>query len=739
MHPDTAKRILTVRVVKHLPLGLAIKLENGQRGIVRVREISWDASIRNNWRTHFPVGWSGQAVAIDTQDDGEREFSLRLTEYDPWETIAAESSPESIYDGIVTGVVSYGAFIELAEGLTGLLHQERLPAWVGDKKIHDLFWPGDRAQVVIHSIDMERRRIELGLPPVTTELDNETPETPAINRPQRYTTGLADLDEFLRSAKKRLHILLVEDEKEQAWSVETWLRQLEQRVEIVGSADAALKFLQKNQPDLALVDVGLPDMDGVTLAQRILDQYPAVRVVSATDWARADRMTDALNNLREQGVELLMKPLLPEDLLRIIDQEKPQLAELRKLETEVKAPLMLSRAVNQKLSGALKTLLQQARRRLGFELAILFAFDANNRSVSIVEVAGEAYLARHVTPSLVYSPVRDVAEDGDTLFSGEILPAEHNRFKYLYELYPTLSACIGLKVPTQSKLNYALFLLDKHPKAIPEEFKLYTEAIALSIGSVLEHNLFRERSIVIQRTALIGHLTSALVHEINNLISPLYTRIDGIRRNVDFLEKRDDPREVQLSRIRLVNSELGDAQVNIKRMVDTARMFRNIIRKSDEGIIRVDDIIKETLGLLSDTSDDAKVRLYFTPPQSLAVVRGYAGTFEQVLLNVILNAVQQVGALRPNLGGWVHIWIDLNPADAAEGCFQILIEDNGPGIHTSLWETVFEPGYTTREDGSGIGLYISKSMVDELGGRLFVRESRILGGTTFALEIPRHI
>ncbi|MEJ5225660.1 MAG: ATP-binding protein, partial [Anaerolineales bacterium] len=180
-------------------------------------------------------------------------------------------------------------------------------------------------------------------------------------------------------------------------------------------------------------------------------------------------------------------------------------------------------------------------------------------------------------------------------------------------------------------------------------------------------------------------------------------------------------------------------QNNVKRMVDTARMFRNIIRKSDEGIIRVDDIIKETLGLLSDTGDAAKVRLYFTPPETLVVVRGYAGTFEQVLLNVILNAIQQVNALRPNLGGWVHIWIDLHPVDAAEGCFQILVEDNGPGIHTSLWETIFEPGYTTRQDGSGIGLYISKSMAEEAGGRLFVRESRILGGTTFALEIPRHI
>lgn len=739
MQTHTTKHAQTVRVVKHLPLGLAVKLENGQRGIVRVREISWDASIRSNWRSHFPVGWRGPAIPIDGPDENHSEYSLRLIEHDPWQNFAQQNTAGQIYTGVVTGVVSYGAFIELGEGLTGLLHQERLPTWVAPKKIPDLFWPGDRVQVIVHSIDMTRRRIELGLPPVTTTLDETSFAAPAASPTQPHTTPLADLDEFLQTPHKRLHILLVEDEKEQAWSVETWLRRLKQQVDTAPTATAALEFLQTTQPDLVLVDVGLPDMDGISLARQIVNAYPSVRVVSATDWARADRLTDALNSLYEQGVELLMKPLLPEDLLQIIDREAQQPLALRRLSEEIGAPSTLTHTANQKLANAIKSLLQQARRRLGFEVSILFAFDPNNRSVSIIETSGDAHLARHVIPSLVYSPVRDVIEDGDILFSGELLPSEHNRFKYLLELYPELNACIGLKIPVQSKQHYAIFLLDRHVKHIAEEHKFYIEAIALSIGSVLEHNLFREQAVIVQRTALIGHLTSALVHEINNLIAPIYTRIDGIRRNIDFLEKRNDPPEVQHERIQLIGAELERAQNNIKRMLDTARMFRSIIRKSNEGIIRVDEIINETLELLKSTSKDAHVRLYFTPPESLIIMRGHAGTFEQVLLNIILNAIQQIAALRPNLGGWVKIWIDPNPPDAAEGCFQILIEDNGPGIHLSLWEAIFEPGYTTRDDGSGIGLYISKNMAEEIGGRLFVRESRILGGTTFALEIPRHL
>ncbi len=738
MPSQAPKKMHTVRVVKHLPLGLAIALEDGKRGIVRVREVSWDATVRNNWQAHFPVGWTGKAIPMERKGGQYREFSLRLSEHDPWDALLEDKLNHKVYDGIVTGVTSFGAFIELESNLTGLLHQSQLPAWVENPPL-EVFWPGDRVQVIIQSIDPERRRISLALPPVTTTLEEDIATTPAINRPQRYTTRLADLDEFLRNAKKRYHILLVEDEEDQAWSVATWLRRLEQRVDVVGNSTAALDFLQAQQPDLALVDVGLPGMDGVALAHHILDTYPDMRVVSATDWARADRMTDALNALMRRGVELLMKPLLPEDLLRILDQDQPQAGTVRRLENNPKTPLTLSNAASRKMSSALKFLLQQVRRRLGFELAILFVFDANNRSISIAELVGDGIVNKYAIASLIYSPVRDVAEDGDTVFASDISTEEHNRFRYLFELYPSLSACVGLPVSSQSKLSYALFLFDRHYKALGEEQKLFAEAIALAMGSTLERNLFRERAIVIQRTALIGHLTSTLVHEINNLITPLHTRVDSVRRTLEFIEKRDDPMDVKMTRIQQIGSDLESAQVSIKRMVDTARMFRNIIRKSDEGMLRVDEIIKETLGLLSDTSEAAHVNMYFTAPESLTVVRGYAGAFEQVLLNVLLNAVQQVAGLRPKLGGWVHIWIDPNPRDATEGCFQILIEDNGPGIHTSLWETVFEPGYTTRQDGSGIGLYISRSMAEEAGGRLFVRESRILGGTTFALEIPRHL
>jgi signal transduction histidine kinase len=142
---------------------------------------------------------------------------------------------------------------------------------------------------------------------------------------------------------------------------------------------------------------------------------------------------------------------------------------------------------------------------------------------------------------------------------------------------------------------------------------------------------------------------------------------------------------------------------------------------------------------MRDISDQSRVKITFDHPDHLLVIRNQAAALEQVLLNVLLNAVQQIAELHPGRGGWVNVSIEPPTEKGERSSFTILIEDNGPGIHASLRDRIFEAGYTTRADGSGIGLYISWNLMEELGGRIYVKESHILSGTTFGLEIPYHL
>lgn len=725
------KRI-QVRVVKHLPLGLLVETDNHQRGIARVREISWDENKRQNWRSLYLPGWSGWAVLMGGRPGQNPEYSLRLAESDPWDDLPETFDKNQVYEGIVTGVVSYGAFIELASGLTGLLHKSQLPAWVETPPI-DLFWPGDRARVTIRQVEREARRLSLGLPPLSSP-----PEAGKL--PPKAARGLGErggcetmLDEFLRSGAPRQRILLVEDEPEQRKAVENWLTRVGQRVDAVESAEKALRLLEISQPDLALIDVGLPGMSGTDLAERILNSWPGARVLIATDWARQESLAEILDKLRERGVELYPKPLLPEDLIAMLQGRSSPAVNLPAVSRQNLRPgISLAEPPGSRSKNSIHGLLQQARRYLGFEQAILFEFDPIHRATSIRDRSGEGALEKNALPSLAFSPARDVAEDGDVIIMPEIEARDRDRFRYLLELNPTLESCIGVPARADTQPNFALFLLGERPRPITKEQRIYAEAIAQSIGALLEQHYFNEKSILIQRAALIGHLTRAMTHEINNLVGPLAARLDNLQTNLAKLEKNPNPAR----RDTLLQNAFDDTRQIIQRIINTTRMFGRITAKGKHEILRVDEIIRETIHLLRDTSDRARAQVVFNPPGQMLVIRSQAAAFEQVLLNILLNAVQQIAETRPGSGGWAQVRLDeqVNPVEA--GFFRILVEDNGPGIHARLWDKVFEAGYTTRQDGSGIGLYISRNLAEELGGRLYIAESCILGGTTFALEIP---
>jgi signal transduction histidine kinase len=103
----------------------------------------------------------------------------------------------------------------------------------------------------------------------------------------------------------------------------------------------------------------------------------------------------------------------------------------------------------------------------------------------------------------------------------------------------------------------------------------------------------------------------------------------------------------------------------------------------------------------------------------------------QVFLNLLLNAIQQMAAIRR------HGSIDVEIAyETGQEMIQVRIRDDGPGIHSTLWERIFDFGFTTRKGGAGLGLTISREIVSKLRGTLSVEESHMLWGTTFLLELP---
>lgn len=724
--PHESRSLVHIRVVRHMLQGLSVALDNGEQGIIRAREISWKIKDGTNWKDEYPVGWDGYAVAIPPRKGEAREFSLRFVEYDPWDDFFEGLGKNQVMEGVVTNVYDYGAFVELDAGITGLLHKSRIPARY-QQSIPNQFWYNDKVYVTIHDVDHEKRHIELSLAPAENLSDENLHNL--ANQPQVTHEAETSAEQILMADGIRKHILVVEDEVPQSQTVCTWLREMSQQVDIVHSAEEALDYLSKFQPDIALVDVGLPGMSGIELANHILDHYPQIQVVNATDWARAQEVQLDIEALQDRGGNLFFKPLVREELANYLVNNENQ---TETVENEKAAPLPQGKKGEAK--KAVHKLLVMCKKHLGVEQVFLFSFDPEHRRVSIIERAGDGMINKNAVTQLIHSPVRDVAEDGEAVFINELGEKEQKRFRYLIEFSPEMVACIGVPVSAQSSLKYALFAIDKRAKQFKEETQMYAEGMSLAIGATLDQLDLRERSALMQRSALIGNLASSMIHEINNLLAPLQYESDNLRKALAQIER--DPKHASYENIR---GGVENIAQDVRQIIGTVGTFGKIAKKPQLEVLRVDQIINDTLILLKQLSKRARVNIYFRPPEKLVVVRNKAVMLGQILLNVCLNAIQQLEEHGSDHARAIRIEMEPVRETSKGAICRILIRDNGPGIHASLWEKIFDMGYSTRKDGSGIGLSVSRNLMEEVEGSIHVLDSHILYGTVFALEFPVHV
>jgi two-component system NtrC family sensor kinase len=102
---------------------------------------------------------------------------------------------------------------------------------------------------------------------------------------------------------------------------------------------------------------------------------------------------------------------------------------------------------------------------------------------------------------------------------------------------------------------------------------------------------------------------------------------------------------------------------------------------------------------------------------------------------VVLNAIQQIAAGRDG-GGRVLVTSEHVPDDSTYP-IKIRIADDGPGIHRQHFDPIFSLGFTTRrQEGTGLGLYITRGLIESMGGRINIAKSAVLIGTTFLIELP---
>ena len=164
------------KVVNILPYGIFIELEKGIEGLVHSSEISWQKKIINP-KELFAIGDTVEVQVVNIDKNTKRiSLSIRQLESNPWLEAEAKYPISSKVTGKVRGFTDYGAFVELDDSLEGMIHVSDM-SWT--KKVNnpqDMLRKGQKIEMQILSIDVENRKISLGIKQLTTNPWSEIAE-----------------------------------------------------------------------------------------------------------------------------------------------------------------------------------------------------------------------------------------------------------------------------------------------------------------------------------------------------------------------------------------------------------------------------------------------------------------------------------------------------------------------------------------------------------------------------------
>lgn len=172
----------TGEVVNVMSYGAFVKLEPGVEGLVHISEMSWTKRI-NHPSELVAIGDQIEVQVLNiNKEKQEISLGMKQVQPNPWDQVAERYPPNTVVTGIVRNLTNYGAFIEIEEGIDGLLHVSDM-SWVR-KVSHpsEVIAKGDKVTCVVLNVDQERKRVALGL----KQMNNDPWES---DIPGRYLPG----------------------------------------------------------------------------------------------------------------------------------------------------------------------------------------------------------------------------------------------------------------------------------------------------------------------------------------------------------------------------------------------------------------------------------------------------------------------------------------------------------------------------------------------------------------------
>ena len=215
-----------------------------------------------------------------------------------------------------------------------------------------------------------------------------------------------------------------------------------------------------------------------------------------------------------------------------------------------------------------------------------------------------------------------------------------------------------------------------------------------------------------EKLSAVGLLAASVAHDIRNLLTPLTIEVS--------LADQDDP-ALRAEALSAMRRQIDGLSLLTHRLLALAKPDTQERAPTDLAAL-----VSQILRLVRPQAAQENVQIVCTVSPRLPAVSADPVQMEQVLVNLILNAMQ---AMRATGGGTLTVTLDCRKEGA-----RVRIADTGPGISAQNRRRLFDPFFTTRPDGAGLGLFSCRRIAEAHGGAISVRSRP--GATQFTLRLP---
>ncbi|NJN65927.1 MAG: response regulator [Chloroflexaceae bacterium] len=546
-------------------------------------------------------------------------------------------------------------------------------------------------------------------------------------------------------------ILVVDDDHENLRLLMGILNEQNYSVRLVPAGRLALTSARTGPPDVILLDIMLPDIDGYAVCEH-LKADERTRDIPIIFLSALDEVFDKVKGFSIGGVDYITKPFQVEEVLarvathlslrsmqkrlqeqneqlqqEIIERQHAQ-EQLRRANEELDLRVQERTA---ELFHTNRTLHAEIERRKQAEQTITAAY-------TDLEATNEHLLRSRNLLRAIF----DGLEDGLLLLDqhGTVL-ALNKAMAGLFGSTPealvnhawdTLSAHIVSDFPFQIATQALAYgtserqrIRYRHPdgtiraldiQTIVPNYPAHTiDQVILHVVDVTEHLLLQAQVIENERFAANGRLAASVAHEINTPLQSLELSLQIAQTSLDTDR----------------NLFLRDAREELQRVGRIVRQFLDLYRPGSTAcsVVDINTLIERILLLTGKQIRDRKITIERSLQDKLPPIWGHADELIQVLLNLTINAIDAM----PD-GGTLRVCTHAHPSPSAP-TLTAIISDTGVGISPDLLLRIFEPFVTTKENGTGLGLSISRQIVRQHGGDITVQSQSGMG-STFTVVLP---